>query len=246
MMFHHRFFVRRLRTPALALCSAALLAALLVSGRAWSQDTATEFVGFVRAQSPQVRTLVTPDEWERVTRSADRLGPRRLSALNAQLLDAARAGRWALVLELVNKGGADPEATDLRRTSVLVLAAHEGQLEVVRSLLRAGADINRRGDDGFTALGAAAFRCHAHLVTQLMKADADAAAWGVTGQSALHLAALAGHHAVVQRLLSHGVPVDLLNARRETALDVAAQNGQLLVLDQLLAAGADMAAAGQR
>ena len=246
MKFHQQLMVRRLRTPALALCWAALLAALLMSSSAWGLDTASEFLGFARAPAPQARTLVTPDEWERVSRPADRLGPRRLSAADAQLLEAARAGRWAMVLELVNKGGADPEATDLRRTSVLVLAAHESQLEVVRSLLRAGADINRRGDDGFTALAAAAFRGHAHLVTQLLKAGADAAAWTVTGQGALHLAALAGHTAVVQRLLGQGVPVDLLNARRETALDMAAQNGQLFVLDQLLAAGADMAAAGRR
>lgn len=246
MKFHHHLLLRRLRAPVMAVGGLALLASLLVPSKAWSHDTAPEFAGFVRVDSPRPRSVVTPDQWEQVLRPADRLGPRPLTPLNAQLLQAARADRWPQVLDLVLKQGADPEATDPRRTAVLVLAAHRGEGDVVRQLLRAGADINRRGDDGFTALGAAAFRGHASLVTQLLKAGANAAEWGITGQSPLHLAALAGHTAVVQRLMVCGVPVDLLNARRETALDVAAQTGQAAVMDQLLAAGADAARAGQR
>jgi uncharacterized protein len=245
-MFHQRLALRRLKAllivAGLAGMGVGLLGAHIVS----AQELAPEFTGFQRPAPPAARSMVAADEWERINRPADRMGPRPLRPVDRQLLDAARAADWPLVLELLTKQRADPDAMGPRGTHVLVLAARRGEIEVVRELLRRGAVIDRRGDDGNTALGAAAFYGHPHLVAQLMQAGADPAQTSITGQTPMHLAALAGHNAVLQRLLRLGVPVDLLNTRRETALDVAAQNGQVAVMDHLMAAGADMTRAGGR
>jgi ankyrin repeat protein len=128
----------------------------------------------------------------------------------------------------------------------LITSARKGQDERVRQLLQRGATIDHRGEDGFTALGAAAFAGQRSTVRLLMLAGADFQRLSSSGQTALHLASLAGQLAVVDELLRLKVNVESLNRQRETALDVAANAGQLSVMSRLLEAGADATAAGRR
>ncbi|MDH4391505.1 MAG: ankyrin repeat domain-containing protein [Aquabacterium sp.] len=190
-------------------------------------------------------------EWDRRLRTADRLGPVPLRPTDQALLAAARAGRWDEVLALQKPTdsatpAADGNATDPAGSHALVLAAAAGQDAVLRALLQRGADIERRGDNGFTALGAAAFWGHRSAVRLLLRAGADPTRLGATGQTALHLASTAGHAGVVGALLQAGVPTDLLNAQRETALDLAAAANQAGVMDLLIQGGADLLMAGRR
>jgi hypothetical protein len=231
------------RFPATAALAAACAFGV---GVAQAQDIAAEFAAFRRPAAPVLRTAVAPTEWERIARPVDRFGPRPLREVDARMLDAARAGRWPEVLELVARGGADPGATDPRGINILTLAARAGQFEAVRDLLRHGAAIDRRSDDGFTPLGAAALRGHVMLVRQLLKAGADPAQPGITGQTPMHLATLAGQMPVVDAMLRAGVPIDLLNTKQETALELAESTGQLEVMQRLLAAGADASRARRR
>lgn len=190
-------------------------------------------------------------EWDRRLRPADRLGPVPLRPADLALLAAARAGRWAEVLALLTPAdrampAAHGNAADAAGGHALVLAAAAGQDAVLRALLQRGADIERRGDNGFTALGAAAFWGHRSAVRLLLRAGADPTRLGATGQTALHLASTAGHADVVGALLQAGVPTDLLNAQRETALDLAAAANQSVVMDLLIQGGADLLMAGRR
>jgi ankyrin repeat protein len=89
-------------------------------------------------------------------------------------------------------------------------------------MVRRGAVLDRIGEDGFTPLGAAAWRGHRTTAQLLLRAGADPAAWGHNGHPPLHLAALAGHAELVEDFLRLGSPIELLNRARETALDVAA------------------------
>lgn len=234
-------------------CKAAwvLAAVLLPAGPTVAEETDRA----LRALSPQPVAAargapVLRLEWERRLRPADRLGPTPQRPQDQALLTAARSGQWDTVLALLQPGAASAPAHGNTADEVgghaLVLAAAACQVAVVRALLQQGADIERRSDTGFTALGAAAFHGHLACVRLLLRAGADPGRLGATGQTALHLASASGQVAVLDALLRAGVPIDLLNAQRETALDVAGAANQSAAMDLLIQGGADLTMAGRR
>lgn len=231
--------------PDRAFAAALVLALFAAPLRAEDEDRG--LAAFLRPPASAVRAEpVDAIEWERRLRAPDRFGPPRLRPADAALLAAARAGRWAEALQLLKTGGAGANARDERQGHALVHAARAGQDELVQELVRRGAELDRGGDDGFTALGAAAFAGRRSTVRLLLRAGADPERWGASGQTALHLAAAAGRIDVIDEMLRARVDPELLNRQRESALDVAAAAGRDAAMDRLLAAGADAARAGRR
>jgi hypothetical protein len=221
--------------------------ALPGSGTAWAESDDRALAGFARAAPAAPRgQAVDRLEWEQRLRAPDRFGPPPLREADRALLSAARAGRWAEALELVKTGLAHPNARDAAGGHVLVYAARAGQDELLREMIKRGAELERVGDDGFTALGAAAFEGRRSSVRLLVRAGADATRWGSTGQAPLHLAAMTGQLGVIDELLRLKVDIEVLNRQRESALDVASGAGQQESLGRLLDAGADPLLAGQR
>jgi ankyrin repeat protein len=185
-------------------------------------------------------------EWERRLRPPERFGPSPLRAADAALLAAARESRWADALQLLKSGQANANARDAIGGHALELAARAGQDDLVRELIKRGAEIDRVGEDGYTALGAAAFAGRRSTVRLLVLAGAEVERWGATGQTALHLASLAGQMDVLEELLRLKADIEMLNRQRESALDVAATAGQQAVMAKLIEAGADALHAGER
>ncbi|MDT7838936.1 ankyrin repeat domain-containing protein [Aquabacterium sp. OR-4] len=244
------------RRLALARASACLLAALCglnLPGAARAQDADPALAGFARARASAPRGVPVPAlEWAQRLATPSTLGPVPLSAADRALLAAAQAGRWAECQALINGSKSEPAgrasatARDETGSHALPLAARAGQDELVRSLLRQGAEIDRHGSDGLPALAAAALAGQRSTVRLLLRAGADVARWSSGGQTALHLASVAGRLEVIDDLLRAGVPVDLLNRQRETALDVASAANQVDAMGRLLEAGADTHKAGAR
>ncbi len=235
------------RVPQALLRAVVALTVLLGSAPAWAGDSDRALLSFARPAPAAPRgPAVDRLEWEQRLRAPDRLGPPHLRETDRALLDAARGGRWAEALELVKNGPAHANARDAAGAHVLVHAARAGQDELLRELIKRGAELDRIGDDGFTALGAAAFAGRSSSVRLLVRAGADATRWGATGQGPLHLAAIAGQIGVIDELLRLKVDIEGLNRQRESALDVAAGHGQQDSLGRLLEAGADPLLAGQR
>lgn len=231
---------------ALRLLASALVAGLTASP-AQAEDEDRTLRPFARSTAAAARGApVDVLEWERRTRAPDRLGPTPLRAGDLAMLAAARGGRWTEVQDLVKSGKAAVNARDDRGAHVLVMAARAGQDELVRELLRRGADPDRVGEDGFTALGAAAAAGRRSTVRLLVLAGADPQRWGASGQTALHLAALGGQPEVLAELLRLGTDIEQLNRQRESALDVAANANQQAAMDLLIQGGADLMKAGRR
>ena len=124
----------------------------------------------------------------------------------------------------------------------LLAAARDGQLEVVRTLLEEGTDVNAARGDGLTALHLAAEGGHRAVAEALVAAGAAVdAGTRIGGYTSLHVAARAGHGAVVLSLLEAGAAP---NARTTntgvTALHLAAAaTGGRSAVAALLDHGAD-------
>ncbi len=160
------------------------------------------------------------------------------------LLDATKRGDLAAVKSLL-KDGADPNAALGDGLSALHLAAAEGNLEIAKVLLSAGAKVGSKTRlGGYTPLHLASQGAHATVVRALLDAGADpAAATSTSGVTALHLAAktLNGEGTVLE-LLKRGAPVNARESQAgQTALMFAASEGRTATVVELLKGGADPA-----
>ena len=98
-------------------------------------------------------------------------------------------------------------------------------IEVVRTLLSRGADLDIRTEFGGTALMAAAVMGFTDIVDALLKAGADVNGADNHGVTALMLAANDGHIETVKFLISAGADTHALNKFGTTALHAAVANG---------------------
>lgn len=103
----------------------------------------------------------------------------------------------------------------------LLFAAREGDLQSVRLLLAAGADVNDAAASGTSALVVAAHSGHGALAAFLIEAGADPGA-ADAGYGALHAAVLRGDAGLVRALLAHGADPDAVLERGTPARRVSA------------------------
>jgi ankyrin repeat protein len=119
-------------------------------------------------------------------------------------------------------------------------AALNGKMEVVRSALDSGSDVNAAGPDQRIALHLAAFNGHTPIVKLLLERGANVNHLDTIGRSALMYASTEDNAPVVKLLLEADAKINLAdNDEGFTALMFAAAEGQADVAELLLAAGAD-------
>jgi ankyrin repeat protein len=122
----------------------------------------------------------------------------------------------------------------------LLDAAGSGDTSGVLSLIKAGADINARGDYGATALMSAAVRGHSDTVRALLKAGADVNAKGNTGRTALMEAAFEGYLEPMLALIENGADINAKDNEGWTPLFWAAYSRRTDTVRTLLEKGADV------
>ena len=113
-------------------------------------------------------------------------------------------------------------------------------VEKVKSLVFAGADVNARGEDGWTPLHLAAFQGRTKKVKSLVFAGADVNARSEYDRTPLHLAAHEGRVEVVRALVDIGVDVNVRADGDQTPLHLAAHEGRVEVVRALVDIGADV------
>ena len=149
----------------------------------------------------------------------------------APALDAVPADGWEITPEFVlgmTRDHPDWLAWGLGRLPV----------EVGQELLGAGADVDTRDWDGWTALMLAARNGHTEIARTLIEAGADVDTQDRNGQTAMMLAAWYGHTEIARALIEAGADVDTRDRDGWTALR-AARNGHTEIARALIEAGAD-------
>jgi ankyrin repeat protein len=118
-------------------------------------------------------------------------------------------------------GPIDPEGI-----SPIHVASRAGNLEMVKLLVDAKANVNAVKKDGVTPLHEAAAAGHFSVARYLMKNDADIAAKTVGGWTALHHAARFGHTRIASTLLYNGTPINKRTNDGKTIFDLAKLGNQ--------------------
>ncbi|XP_048250649.1 uncharacterized protein LOC124152553 [Haliotis rufescens] len=146
------------------------------------------------------------------------------------------------VFDLLVTQGADVALVDDGRDNILHVACVGGHVGMVKYILsQKVADINSRGQFGWTPLMVAAGWRHRQVFDLLVTEGADVSLVDDNGSNILHVACHGGHVDMVKYVLSQKV-VDI-NSRGKygrTPLMVAAEEGQRQVFDLLVREGADV------
>jgi ankyrin repeat protein len=122
--------------------------------------------------------------------------------------------------------GAPVDVCDESGMTALMWAARDGDLELMRELLRQGADPRLQSVDSNTALGFAAMHGECEAIELLLSAGANANDRAYGGGTPLHLAVALGQSEAVQLLINHGADVNARDGRGRTALEVAKERGE--------------------
>lgn len=144
------------------------------------------------------------------------------------LIEAARA-RDGRALGILLTDGADPNVRDATGGTALTEAILLENVDNVRLLLDAGADVNVEVASGrYSPLMLAAFRSNPQLVRMLIEAGANVNAVDANGTSVLMWAAYAsetGDTRVAEQLLAAGADSSVKNRKGESAITWAARQG---------------------
>ena len=159
---------------------------------------------------------------------------------NATNKAGATALMWAMpelakVKLLVARGAnVNARSADLGLTPLLVAAGYPNTAEVLRVLVRRGADIKAKDKEGMHALGRAVLNADVETVRFLVENGSDINDRGGYGEFGLGLYFARKDAQIAEYLLSQGVKV------RKEALAVARNAQSVTLLDRMLAAGADV------
>ena len=118
-------------------------------------------------------------------------------------------------------------------------AAQKGHTETVQALIKAGAKIEAKDNQGKTPLHAAAAEGHTETALALIAANADINAKSCYGLKPLHMAAKNGKTETLLALIEKGANIEPKDCEDWTPLHWAAKNGKTETVQALIDAGSN-------
>jgi ankyrin repeat protein len=161
----------------------------------------------------------------------------QVTSMSNALIDAILSGDTDKSQSFL-MSGADANMRDDEGNTLLMLAANRGNLETVKLLIDAEADVNAVDANGWTALFKAVIndeqdRGFPEVVQALIDAGANIEARLAYGITPLMLAAGRGEAGVIEVLLKAGADVKARNEGGRTALMMAKDKDYVEVINQL-------------
>jgi ankyrin repeat protein len=143
--------------------------------------------------------------------------------------------------QLLLAAGSNPDTVwkQNNNSTALICAAESGSGEVMRLLIRGGANVNVKNTVGQTALHVAVEKNAPENVRLLLRSGADASIQDNDGQSGLILSTMAGSIDCMYLMLGSGCDRNVQDTKGNTALLWAAWQGNVDCLKLLLKAGCD-------
>lgn len=152
-----------------------------------------------------------------------------------QLIEAIKKGNLADVSNAIKNGAT------VKTTNALIIACWSGNLEIIRYLVKHGANVNKvRNDDGVTPLLIAAQEGYGNIVKFLVEHGADINKAENNEQTPLYTASMNGHFEIVKFLIEHGADINKTNIWKNTPLHAAFFNKHETVIKYLMKHGADI------
>ena len=176
--------------------------------------------------------------WSKYSKEADYAGVTGINSLHL----AALTGYSALLNHLLEHGRIEElHEIDSRGYTPLSWACYYGDISSVDRLLKAGADLNHRAENGGpSALWSAASSSHTDIVQHLVDHGAEVN-WQSEGRGTpLYTAVLTNGTDVVRLLLEHGADVNLKGGEHIRPLNIAAYSGYLVIVQILLQYGIEV------
>ena len=124
------------------------------------------------------------------------------------------------------------------KETILMKACKEEKIDIVKRLIKAGANVNIKDNVGMTALGYACFVGNLEIVNTLIAAGADINTHNILGAPAMAIAMGKGNKNIVNVLLAAGADVNI--KYNSTLLIGACELNDLELAKNLLAAGAEV------
>jgi len=160
-----------------------------------------------------------------------------ISACSPALVRNAKKGNLMAIQSAVQEN-VNLNEGDMSEQTALMWACWQGHSDVVNELLKAGADVDAKADDGETALMWAALRRHTDIVLLLLEYNADPNIQNITyGGTGLMIASGKGNEILVKAMLEHGADVEIKDRNGSTALFSAVQSGNKEIVKMLIDAG---------
>jgi serine/threonine protein kinase len=153
------------------------------------------------------------------------------------LIDAIHRGRRQTVARKL-AAGANPNESRLS-TTALMFAAKDGHAGIAADLLKAGAKLDVKDNDGDTALMYAAIDDRADVLRALLNAGADVNSKNANGDTPLLAASSRGRTEIVKLLLAAGADASVKNQKGQSALSRAEEEGHIEIVQLLKSAGAE-------
>jgi outer membrane protein assembly factor BamB len=119
-------------------------------------------------------------------------------------------------------------------------ATANGNIELVKSLISSGADVNTPNIWGWTPLYIASGTGKKDIVKLLVTEGADVNAPNKTGETPLHFAVSNGQRDIVELLLDHGADMNVKNNSGQSPLFLAFQGSNKEITELLIDKGADI------
>jgi len=168
-------------------------------------------------------------------------GASTMAAVEVTLLNAAESGDHAAAMRLASTKGVNVNAAGADATTAVMYAAANGDLELVRALIRAGADVKLKNQFGTSALTEAAIIGSGPVIDALLKAGAEPNFKTPDDETPLMAAARSGKVEAAKALLDAGADI---NAKEtwggQSALMWAAAQSQADMVKFLASKGANL------